>query len=70
VQTEIFLYKAVVGRLKMEVVLYTIVFGVQLAADATGGVEVYGTLEVVVPEYEYKADHFQQQKQKEVEIPP
>jgi hypothetical protein len=50
--------------------LHTIVFGVQLAADATGGVEVYSTLEVVVPEYEYKANHFQQQKQKEVEIPP
>lgn len=69
-QTDVFFYEAVVGGLKMEVVLYTIVFSVQLAADATGGIEVYSTLEVVVPEYEYKANHFQQQKQKEVEIPP
>jgi hypothetical protein len=69
-QVGVLLYQAVVRGLKMEIIGNVVVPGIQLAAHGVGRVEVKGTLKVIVPEYENKADHFQQQKQKEVEIPP
>lgn len=69
-QARVFFYQAVVGRSKVKIVLDAVIPCVQLTADVVGRVDVYRALVIVVTEHEGNTYHFQQQKQKEVEIPP